>query len=173
MNKAFLHAVSLCILLAALWLSLSGFFEPLLLFFGVVSCLGVVWIAHRMDVIDREGHPLHLGWRILAYWVWLTWEIVKANVDVALRIVNPRLPITPNMVTVKTTQASELGQVIYANSITLTPGTVSIAITDDEILVHAIAQEMSDDLLAGEMDRRASAVETLEAPEAQQKIGGA
>ena len=79
MMKALLHAISLGILLALIWLGLSGFFEPLLLSFGLISCVGVVLIAHRMDVIDHEGHPIHLGWRILAYWVWLIWEIVKSN----------------------------------------------------------------------------------------------
>jgi len=160
MMKALLHAISLGILLALIWLGLSGFFEPLLLSFGLISCVGVVLIAHRMDVIDHEGHPIHLGWRILAYWVWLIWEIVKSNIDVARRILNPALPIAPCLIRVKATQGSELGHVIFANSITLTPGTVSIVVEDRTVLVHAIARELADDLQTGEMDRRVTAVET-------------
>jgi len=154
-----LHSISLGLVLFGVWLLLSGFFEPLLLGLGVLSCVIVVWIANRMDVIDHEGQPIQLGWRILTYWVWLAVEIVKANLDVARRILDPKLPIDPVLVRVKASQASELGQVIYANSITLTPGTVSMQVEGGEILVHAIAREMAEDLEGGEMDRRVTAVE--------------
>ena len=154
-----LHSISLGLVLFGVWLLLSGFFEPLLLGLGVLSCVIVVLIANRMDVIDHEGQPVQLGWRILTYWVWLAVEIVKANLDVARRILDPKLPIDPVLVRVKATQASELGQVIYANSITLTPGTVSMQVGGGKILVHAIAREMAEDLEGGEMDRRVTAVE--------------
>ena len=157
-RKRLLHSISLGLVLFGVWLLLSGIFEPLLLGLGVLSCVIVVLIAHRMDVIDREGLPIHLGWRILTYWVWLAVEIVKANLDVARRILDPKLPIHPLLVRVKASQASELGQVIYANSITLTPGTVSMQVAGGEILVHAIARELAEDLERGEMDRRVTAV---------------
>jgi len=161
---AVLHMISLGVVLFGTWLLLSGFFEPLLLGLGLASCIAIVLIARRMDVIDREGQPLDLGWRALAYWLWLAGEIVKANLDVARRILDPKLPIDPVVVTVKTTQSSELGQVIYANSITLTPGTVSMRVTDDAILVHAIAPELAEDLCAGEMDRRVAAMDSAHKP---------
>lgn len=154
-----LHAISLVLVLFGTWLLLSGFFEPLLLGLGIVSCLVVGFIAHRMDMVDHEGHPIHLGWRALTYWIWLAMEIVKANLDVARRIVDPKLPIHPVLIQVKTSQRSELGQVIYANSITLTPGTVSIRVAENTILVHAVAEEMAKDLESGEMDRRVTAME--------------
>lgn len=156
-RERLLHSISLGLVLFGVWLLLSGFFEPLLLGLGVASCVIVVLIANRMDVIDREGHPIHLGWRVLTYWIWLAAEIVKANLDVARRILDPRLPIHPMLVRVKASQASELGQVIYANSITLTPGTVSIQVESGEILVHALTTEMAEDLKGGEMDRRVTA----------------
>ena len=154
-----LHAISLGLVLFGTWLLFSGFFEPLLLGFGIASCVLIVVIGYRMDVVDHEGHPVHLGWKAITYWMWLAVEIVKANIDVARRIVDPKLPIHPVLVSVKTSQSTELGQVIYANSITLTPGTVSIRIADDTILVHAVAKEMAEDLEAGEMDRRVTAME--------------
>jgi multicomponent Na+:H+ antiporter subunit E len=157
-RKRIFHSISLGLVLFGTWLLLSGFLEPLLLGLGVVSCVIVVGIANRMDVIDHEGHPIHLGWRILTYWLWLAVEIVKANLDVARRVLDPKLPIHPMLIRVKASQASELGQVIYANSITLTPGTVSMVVEDGEILVHAIAKEMAADLEGGEMDRRVTAV---------------
>ncbi len=154
-----LHSISLGLLLFGVWLLLSGFFEPLLLGLGVVSCLVVVLIAHRMDVIDREGHPIHLAWRIVIYWFWLALEIVKSNIDVARRILDPKLPIHPLLIRLPASQKSELGHVIYANSITLTPGTVSVQVEVGEILVHAIAEEPAEALRQGDMDRRVSAVE--------------
>ena len=154
-----LHAVSLGLVLFVTWLLLSGFFEVLLLTFGVVSCVLVVWIAHRMDMVDREGHPIHLGVRIVGYWIWLIGEIIKANIDVARRIVDPKLPIQPNVFWTKAGQTSELGQVIYANSITLTPGTVSIRVADGSILVHALTAEAAADVEKGDMNRRVSALE--------------
>ncbi len=157
-RERLLHSISLGLVLFGVWLLLAGFFAPLLLGLGVLSCVIVLSIANRMDVIDREGVPIHLGWRILSYWAWLVVEIVKANLDVARRVLDPKLPIHPVLVRVKASQASELGQVIYANSITLTPGTVSMQVAGGEILVHAIAKEMAEDLEGGEMDRRVTAV---------------
>ena len=154
-----LHSISLGLLLFGVWLLLSGIFEPLLLGLGVVSCLVVVLIAHRMDVIDREGHPIHLAWRIVIYWFWLALEIVKSNIDVARRILDPKLPIHPLLIRLPASQKSELGLVIYANSITLTPGTVSVQVAAGEILVHAIAEEPAEALRQGDMDRRVSAAE--------------
>lgn len=160
-DTAMLRAASLGIVLYLAWLLLSGFFEPLLLALGLVSCLLVVAIALRMEVIDHEGHPIHLGPKSPGYWLWLGWQIVLANLDVARRVLDPALPISPTVIKLKTSQKSELGQVIYANSITLTPGTVALLIRGDEITVHALSREAAEDLAAGDMDRRVSAMEGL------------
>jgi len=147
------------VVLYVLWLLLSGHYEPLLLVLGAISCVFVAWIAYRMDVADREGHPIHLTWRSLVYWPWLFWEIVKANVEVARLILSPHLAISPTVIKVKASQPDELGHVIYANSITLTPGTVSIDVRDATIEVHAITREMAEGLETGEMDRRVTQME--------------
>ncbi len=112
-----------------------------------------------MDVLDHEGHPIHLSTRFVGYWVWLIVEIVKANIDVAKRIWSPSLPISPAMFLLNAGQTGELGQVIYANSITLTPGTVTVRLDESQLLVHAIAAEMGEDLATGEMDRRVTRLE--------------
>lgn len=142
-------------MLFAAWLTLSGHFEPLLLGLGVASCAAVVLITRRMDVVDREGQPLHLTLRALSsYWPWLLWEIAKSNIDVARRVVHPKLPISPTLVRLTPTQKSDLGLVIYANSITLTPGTITVDVEPGMLLVHAIAREGAVSLEAGDMDRR-------------------
>lgn len=154
------YAFSLGLVLFGVWLLWSGHFKnPLLLGLGVVSCVLVVAIALRMDTVDLEGHPMHLAGRAALYWPWLLWAITRANIDVALRILRPGLPISPTMVEVRTSQKSALGQVIYANSITLTPGTVSVDLTGDVITVHALSRESAEELMGGEMDRRVTVVE--------------
>lgn len=153
------HALSLLVAMFATWLLLSGYFLPLLLILGLVSSILVVAIALRMDVVDREAFPLHLTTRILSYWIWLMKEIWVAGVDVTKRVLSPSMPISPTMIELKTTQKSQLGQVIYANSITLTPGTFTIRIYDDRMLVHAISREGAEALAEGEMDRRVTALE--------------
>jgi multicomponent Na+:H+ antiporter subunit E len=155
-----LHAVSLTLALSVLWLLLSGHFaDPLLLGLGLVSVLAVVAIVHRMDVLDHEAHPIHLSWRGAVYWPWLLKEIALANLDVAKAIL--RLPggIDPCVFKVRASQRGELGRVIYANSITLTPGTVTIAIEDDQLTIHALTTGAAEGLDSGEMDRRVCRVE--------------
>lgn len=154
-----IHAISLGLGLFGLWLLLSGHYVPLLLTFGVLSCVGVVLIAVRMDVVDHEAVPLQMRFGIVGYWFWLAGEIVKANLSVARVVLSPSLPISPAMFSVKTSQKTDLGRVIYANSITLTPGTVSVEVEGDEILVHALTSESAAGPRGGEMDRRVTAIE--------------
>ena len=153
------HAISLGSVLFVTWLLLSGHFEPLLISLGLVACIASVAIAWRMDVVDHEGHPIHITPRIFGYWLWLGREIVKWNIDVALHVLSPRLRISPTLVRLKASQRTELCQAIYANSITLTPGTVNIDLKDGSLLVHALSEEAAIDLLQGEMDARVVRVE--------------
>ena len=154
------HTVGLGVVLAILWLMLSGLFDNMLILgLGAASVASVLYIAHRMDVIDHEGHPIHLGWRAVAYWPWLLWEILKANLDVAKIIISPRMNIQPHIFVVNASQSSELGHVIYANSITLTPGTVTVDVEDGVMSVHALTQDAADGVKTGEMDDKVTAFE--------------
>jgi multicomponent Na+:H+ antiporter subunit E len=145
--------------LYAFWLLLSGYFTAFLMSAGFGCALAVVWFAHRMDVIDAEGHPIHLGWRIVGYWAWLSKEIVKSAWDVSRIIVNPRLPISPSLVAFRPSQKTTVGLVIHANSITLTPGTITIEARPGEFLVHALTRQGAEGVTSGDMDRRVSACE--------------
>jgi multicomponent Na+:H+ antiporter subunit E len=158
-RTSFIHALGLWLVLFALWLLLSGHYVPLVLSFGVLSCVLIVWIAARMDVIDHEAIPLQLGLSYFGYLCWLGKEITKANIDVARIILSPSLPISPVMVRTPATQKTDVGKVIFAKSITLTPGTVSVEVMDDDILVHAVTRDAADGLATGGMDRRVTAVE--------------
>ena len=142
------------------WLLNSGHYTLLITSFGVASCLLVVWLSRRMGIVDEEGMPVHLLHRLPMYLPWIAKEVVKSNLDVARRILALGRPdVSPRLFEAPTTQHSDLGRVLYANSITLTPGTVSIRVHGTKITVHAIADEVADDLLEGEMDRRVTRLE--------------
>lgn len=148
------YAFSSAIILFIFWLLLSGYFTAFLVTMGALSAVAIVLLGRRMAVIDREGHPIHLSWRALGYWPWLIKEIAKSAWAVSRIILDPALPISPRLVRAKTSQKTAIGVVTYANSITLTPGTISVDVKPGEILVHALTRESAEGLLEGEMDRR-------------------
>ncbi|MDX2458425.1 MAG: Na+/H+ antiporter subunit E [Gammaproteobacteria bacterium] len=155
------HAIKLGLFLFAIWLLLSGHYTPLLLVLGILSTLLVVLLAARADFVDRETQLILLKPSVLLYWFWLGREIIKSNIDVARRILDPRMPISPNVFTVRASQKTELGRVTYANSITLVPGTVAMDVEEDVITVHALTQDAAANLRSGEMNRRVCNVEGI------------
>jgi multicomponent Na+:H+ antiporter subunit E len=154
-----LRAIGLGLVLFAFWLALSGHYTPLLLSFGVGSCVLVVYLSHRMDVLDSEGVPLQVAGRFMAYLPWLLKEVFVANMEVAKVILDPKLPISPRMVVFHGSQDSDLGRAIYANSITLTPGTITTGVEGQEFEIHALraADLETDEEL--QMDIRCTRVE--------------
>lgn len=153
------HSFSLFITLYLFWLLLSGFFTAFLMSAGAGSALAVVWFARRMDVVDHEGHPIQLGAKALVYWIWLLKEVVKSAWDVTRIILNPKLPISPTMVRFKPSQKTDVGLVLHANSITLTPGTITIEAWPHEFLVHGLTRGGAEGTIDSDMDRRVSACE--------------
>ncbi len=159
-----LHLLALAVGMTVLWFLLSGYMLPLILSLGAVSIAGVVWLAHRMDVIDHESHPVHMAPKGAGYYVWLMWEIVKANIDVTMAILRGPSALQPKVFKLKASQVSDVGRVAYANSITLTPGTVTIFVDDDEFTVHSLTPVAKEGLETGDMDRRVSELEGYVAP---------
>ena len=143
-----------------LWIALSGHFDPFLLSLGLLSAATVTLVSHRMGVIDAEGQPLELMPGLLRYAPWLAKEIVRACIDVAWRIVQPSLPIQPTIIRVPANQRTVTGRVSFANSITLTPGTISLDVLEKQIEVHALTAESAADLESGEMGKRVEHLET-------------
>ena len=156
-----MYTLSSILVLFAFWLLLSGYFTAFLITAGAASAIGVVLLARRMEVVDHESVPINFIWRIPVYWPWLFKEIAKSAWNVAGIIVDPRLPISPTLVRVRTSQKTSVGVVTYANWITLTPGTVSVDVNKGEILVHALTREGADGLLEGEMARRVTQFEGM------------
>jgi len=153
------QVISTAIVLLLFWLTLSGIYTQFLVTAGVVSAILIALLAYRMDLSDREGHPIHLALSALRYWPWLVVQIIWSAINVTRIILSPSLPLSPTMTRVKMSQKTDVARVTYANSITLTPGTISVDIENDDIIVHAITQKNAIDLEAGEMDRRCTKFE--------------
>jgi multicomponent Na+:H+ antiporter subunit E len=149
------HAASLF----AFWLLLSGIYTPFLVLSGLGASLAVAALAQRMEVADSEGHPIHLALAALGYWPWLLKEMVKSGWQVTGIILDPRLPISPPVVRFKPSQHTTAGLATHANSITLTPGTITVEAEPDEFLVHALTREGAAGVLEGEIDRRVRRME--------------
>jgi len=147
------RVLSLAVFLGALWWLLSGQTSPLLLGFGVASVALVVWFARRMELVDHESHPMHLSGPLARFWVVLIREITVSNIEVVRAILSPRMPIQPHFLRVRTRQTTDLGKVILANSITLTPGTVTVDVRGNEFLIHALTESSGRAVEEGHLDR--------------------
>ena len=148
------HTINLFLTLAVFWLLNSGHYSALMLSLGLGSIALVLFIAHRMDVVDHESQLIHLSLKLPGYVVWLLKELVLANISVVKHIWLGSSSISPALTTVKASQKTDVGKVIYANSITLTPGTITVDLVGDKIMVHALTQDNIQSLETGEMDRR-------------------
>jgi multicomponent Na+:H+ antiporter subunit E len=154
------QATVLAVVLAVLWLVLSGHYSALLVAFGALSVALSVWIAMRAEAVDPDLHPAQFRLLpCLAYAGWLAREVVLSAVDVSRRILSADLRLEPTVVRLPLGQRTDAGRAIYANSITLTPGTVSIDLSAEEVEVHALTREGAEALASGEMNRRVAALE--------------
>ena len=149
-----IRVLGLFVSILSLWWLLSGYSHPLILAFGLVSAVLTIWLARRMLLTDYEGVPLHLLGRGMLYWPWLLREVWRANIAVARIILSPSLPISPTLFRVPAGQKTALGRVLYGNSITLTPGTVTLQVEKDFLEVHALTRDAAADLQTDEMGGR-------------------
>lgn len=161
------YTLALFLALAVSWLLWSGHYNNyFILALGLLSCLLCLWVCSRMRIVDSETAPVQLGVRpFITYAPWLIKEIVVSNIEVTKIILSSKMPLQRNLIEVGAHQKTELGKVILANSITLTPGTVSVNLDEDRILVHALSFEGAEDDLSGDMDRRVCKLEGKSATE--------
>lgn len=156
------YLFSLAIVLSLLWLGMSGVYKPLMYILGASSVVFVVWMSRRMDVVGVEHNPVLYSWRLPIYWLWLLWEIVKSNIDVAHAALSPGRLVRPRVLKLPVQLDSAVGKVTYANSITLTPGTVTLLLEDDHVEVHALLERSAASLESGEMERKIAWLENHE-----------
>ena len=149
----------LLLILAISWLLWSGLFKPLLIGLGAFSCVLSTYLAYRMGFFRHHKALLRLLPRLPGYWLWLLKEIVISSIDVAKTILTPSINISPTVVRIKSTTKTDVGQVILGNSITLSPGTVTLDVHEGEILVHCLTREGAEELQKDEANRRVAELE--------------
>lgn len=144
MNKlSFFSLTMTFISLMAFWIAMSGFLDAVHLAMGVVSVVGVMLLNHQLkkqrffedDMEDLS--ELRFG-RAFFYFFWLIYQILIAGFHVLFVIIRPSMPIKPTLVTFKVDLPSSHAKVILGNSITLTPGTLTVDIEGDTFTVHAL-----------------------------------
>lgn len=151
----------LVLILIALWLLLSGYWnKAVLMGFGAISVAITLWFAERAETIDREGVPSSLFPRIIGYMGWLLFEIGKANLQVTREVLRPQIRLAPKLFRVPANQPSDLTRTIFANSVTLTPGTVTVDVREDCLLIHALDESFADVEGITEMGLKATRLET-------------
>ena len=141
-----LRLILIAVTLYVYWLLLSGHYEPWFVVSGLVLTVAIVAFTYAKGIVDAEGFPIERLGGGLMYWPWLAWQIALSAFNVARLILDPRLPISPGMVRVQAKQGTSVGLTTYANSITLTPGTISVEVSEPEscIWVHAITRDGAD-----------------------------
>ena len=144
-------------ILFSLWLLMSGHYNVLIVSLGIISCAFCVYVAKRGKLIDDEGLPIFFMPRLLNYLIWLFKEILKSNLITAKVIINGK--VEPETFTVKTSQVTDVAKVTYANSITLTPGTVTTKIQKGVFEVHALNSDFGNDVRTNEMDKKVTWLE--------------
>jgi len=148
------------VFLFALWLLMSGIYKPMIVGFGAVSVVLIMVVTRRMDAADGDRVQLDLKpLALIGYLAWLLVEIAKANWAVTRIVLSPKMPIRQHLFKVPFSQKTDLAQVLFANSITLTPGTISVESGPNDFLVHALAYCAEDNLALAEMDRHVSLTE--------------
>ena len=151
------------VLLLLNWVAFSGKFDAFHLGLGVFSALVVTLLSQDLLFSDRKksaGDRLAEAGRFFSYALWLLWQITLANIHVFKLAItgSGQAEISPKVVKFKTKLKSDFAKFVFANSITLTPGTVTISITGNQFLVHSISEATAKDLATGEMERRVAEV---------------
>lgn len=146
-----MRKLGLFVVLYGTWIALSGHFTPFFLIAGAIAAAITVAISERMSLIDGSRYPIILSWRLPLYWAWLSWEIVKSSISITRKVLTPRMEIEPVLVSIPCNLKNDFLSVIYANSITLTPGTMSTDLNGRNIEVHALDHQDISQLKDGYM----------------------
>ncbi len=169
MAKYIAHGV----FLFALWLLMSGIYDnPLIVGFGVISSVLATWIVYRLDLFPTvDGAPSLNPWALIKYLFWLVVEIGKADWAVTKVIIAPETPKRQRLIKVAARQNTDIGRMMFANSITITPGTISVETYEKEFLVHALTGEAADMGGLEAMGKRVCDLETPTPARASKEAG--
>ncbi len=158
MNKPYARILILALLLIAAWVLWSGYLKPLLLGLGALSCVLTIWVVRRMGYFDDETFAFHYDWRLLGFWAWLGREVVLSSIEVARVVLRRNVDVEPKIVDIDGTGLGPVDLALLGNSITLTPGTLTLDVYEGRLLVHALTPEGAAALRRGEMQQRVAAL---------------
>jgi multicomponent Na+:H+ antiporter subunit E len=147
------------IILLGLWLVLSGHYDSFHITLGIICCALVAFLSHDLLFpVFQWGRSFAVFTRFMAYLPWLFYQIILANLHVAKMVLHPKMPINPRIVEFDSKLESNLAFTTLGNSITLTPGTITVDIREGKYFVHALTTKVADDLLSGDMENRVAAI---------------
>lgn len=147
------------IILLGLWLVLSGHYDSFHITLGIICCALVAFLSHDLLFpVFSWGRSFAVFIRFMAYLPWLFYQILLANLHVAKMVLHPRMPINPKIIEFDSKLESKLAFTTLANSITLTPGTITVDIHEGKYFVHALTDKVADDLLSGDMENRVAGI---------------
>lgn len=155
------HLISMIIMLFAFWLALTGKVTVKFLIYGIITSVAAAWVTYPLLLVSNKdnsrsyfvfGVPV---FKFIGYSGWLLWQLILANIDVARATTGQNLNINPRIIRFRFTADNPMAYVVLANSITLTPGTVTLNVTDDGLYeIHALTDGAADGVLCGEMQKR-------------------
>lgn len=160
-GKRILYFFETFIPLFILWIIMSGIFELKFIGFGLISCVVISLISIKVLILgglksNNNYYTLHFNWiKMIVYIAWLIKEIVKSSIDVSKVVLFKRDTLNPHIVWFKADYDHPAARALLANSITLTPGTITIDIYDDGVYsVHALTDSAAEGLLDGTMQQK-------------------
>ncbi len=153
-----MHTAKWLFSLTIFWLFLSGYLSPLLLSFGVLSIALVLYLLYRMEAVDKEHQQFGTWLQIIRYLPWLFGQILSSSIRVTKLVWGSPDKVTPALAKFNVGSVPLVRRTLYANSITLTPGTLSVDLIDGELTVHALEKASIDELKEGYMERKITSI---------------
>lgn len=146
-------------MLFAIWVLWGALMKTPVWQLGLASCALVLWLTIRMELLRYDLLGMHLLHRMPRYWLWLVWQMVLSNLQVLRLVLGPRSALKPCVVEFEAEAGSPFALALLGNSITITPGTLTIDVDGRRMTVHCLTREAGEDLLAGGMNRRIAQVD--------------
>ena len=154
-KSGFQNFVATFFILFIFWALLSGKYDSFHLTLGAICSIIIAYLTHELLFANvRVGDTMLIVQRFITYIPWLVYQIILSNIHVAYLALSPKMPIEPQILRFSTKLESDISWVTLANSITLTPGTITMDIKEGEFFVHALSKKVADDLNTGEMEDR-------------------
>jgi multicomponent Na+:H+ antiporter subunit E len=156
--RNYIHITIWALILSVFWLLLSGMYNPLLLSFGMTSIVVVLIVLRRMENADKKRQQVGTGLRLIRYIPWLIAQVLKSSIHVTKLIWGSPNKVSPTLAKINISNVPPNKRVLYANSITLTPGTLCVDLKGDELTIHALQKSSITELEEGYMENKITSI---------------